>query len=485
MPPPIEHLRLSAGPGFHLPGLAAVAEGVAAGTETESRLESVHFDTPDLRLARWGVSLRHVQGEDWILTLGSGEHRFPGTAKRPPAAAADLVSGYVRALALAPVARLSTWRRQVWLEGPAAEPLARVVDDEVSVLSGRRVAARFREVEITLQPGAEWLREALLDRLRGAGASTADPTPNHLLAMGPGASAAPEVHAADLGPHATAADAVRRALAGSVARLLAHDPGLRQGGDPTDVHKARVATRRLRSHLRTFRSLLDRGWAADLRDELGWLAAELGAVRDAEVLLARLTGRAADLPEADRRAVGAISAGLRAEVEAGRVRLGRTIRSERYLRLLDRLVMATREPAVTEAAADPAASVLPALARAAWKPLRAGVRRLGPDSPDADLHGVRIQAKRARYAAEAAVPVAGAGAALYAQAAAGLQTVLGEHQDSVTARDWLRRHAGSGRRAFAAGQLAALETVAADRARDEWPAAWKALDRRRLRAWWS
>jgi CHAD domain-containing protein len=79
--------------------------------------------------------------------------------------------------------------------------------------------------------------------------------------------------------------------------------------------------------------------------------------------------------------------------------------------------------------------------------------------------------------------VAGPTATAFGRAAAKLQTVLGEHQDSVTAQAWLRSARVSGKRAFAAGELIAMEHVAAAKARDEWPKAWDALDRKRLRSW--
>ena len=80
---------------------------------------------------------------------------------------------------------------------------------------------------------------------------------------------------------------------------------VRIGEDPEGVHQARVATRRLRSHLRTFRKLLEPEWAEPLRDELGWLGDELGGVRDADVLLDRLKSRIAALDDDDRVAAGA------------------------------------------------------------------------------------------------------------------------------------------------------------------------------------
>jgi CHAD domain-containing protein len=111
------------------------------------------------------------------------------------------------------------------------------------------------------------------------------------------------------------------------------------------------------------------------------------------------------------------------------------------------------------------------------------VSALSPDSPDEELHHTRILAKRARYAAEAAAPVVGQEAQRFAKAAAGLQTVLGEHQDAVVAQGWLRANAGGGRRALAAGQLLARESARAAAARADWPRAWKLLNRKKLRAW--
>ena len=71
----------------------------------------------------------------------------------------------------------------------------------------------------------------------------------------------------------------------------------------------------------------------------------------------------------------------------------------------------------------------------------------------------------------------------FAEAAARLQDELGEHQDSVVARAWLREAAESGADAFVAGELSAIEAEAAAAVRATWPKAWKALSRKRLRFW--
>ena len=146
--------------------------------------------------------------------------------------------------------------------------------------------------------------------------------------------------------------------------------------------------------------------------------------------------------------------------------------------------MGTRQVVIrTGLALSTKGGVLPVLAAGPWRRLRSAVRQLPENPTDPELHRIRILAKRARYAAEAVAVIAGPSASAFARAAAKLQTVLGEHQDSVTAQAWLRAARVSGRRAFAAGELIAMEHLAAAEARSRWPKAWKALNRKSLRSW--
>lgn len=282
----------------------------------------------------------------------------------------------------------------------------------------------------------------------------------------------------------SAADAIRRAVAASVDRLVRHDPVVREGRDPEGVHQARVATRRLRSDLRTFSPLLDRAWAEGLRDELRDLAALLGAVRDADVLLERLTAAAAALPEPDRERAQAVLDDLAATRDGDRAKLLAAMDGKPYRTLLTHLRRAAERPRTLPDAKQPAVVLLPPLAARPWRRLRSAVAALGDKPPDAALHEVRILAKRARYAAEAVAPVAGPDATAFARAVAALQDVLGEHHDAVVAQQWLReaaeRHPEA---AFAAGTMAGLEQAEADRRRRQWPGAWRAVSRPRLRAW--
>jgi CHAD domain-containing protein len=487
-------IKLQAPAGFRLSDLGA--EWLLLREREPEQLVTTYLDTADLRIARWGCSLRHRRGQGWTVKLPPAdegplfvraEHAFPGEdAGRPPSDAADLLRAYVRDAELRPVARLRTIRRGVEVSDELGRPLAVITDDEVSVMDGRRVASRFRELEVELDPSAPAeVAEDLLGRLREAGAGEIENVPKLVRALGSRALDPPEVVVPEVGERSNVTDVVRRAIAASVVRLIRSDAGVRLGEDPEEVHRARVSTRRLRSDLRTFRDLLEPSWAIALREELRRLGAELGAVRDAEVLRDRLRGRGPRLAEGDRPAVERLVSALDRRREGARERLLLAMREPRYPALLDALVEGARTPAVLGdlGSAQAAPALRPAL-EAPWKHLRTAIGRVREDPSDEALHAARIRAKRVRYASEAVAPVFGRRARAFAEAAVALQDVLGEHQDAVIAASWLREAARSApARAFVAGQLAAIEADDARDARDAWPAAWRALSRKKLRFW--
>src|ERR1700716_2239933 len=138
-------IKLAVSPGFHLPNLEDVAAAVETSPVDERRLETVYYDTPDLRLARWDCNLRLRQGEGWTLklptamegrTLNRRELEFPGDGNRPPDAAVALVIAYVRRSTLVPVASLSTVRRRVQLKNRDGAVLAEGVEHDVSLIQG-------------------------------------------------------------------------------------------------------------------------------------------------------------------------------------------------------------------------------------------------------------------------------------------------------------------------------------------------------------
>ena len=494
-----QEVKLDVWPGFRLPELVGLGDGVTSLPATTGALVATYHDTADLRLARAGISLRHREGDGtgWTLKLPAGtpgtdgvvsrtETTFAGGPEEVPPEVLSRLSAWTRSALLVPVARMETARRTVVVAGPDGERLAEVVDDEVSAYDGDHLALRFRELEVEVEPAApDGLLDTVVARLVEAGARPGGHRSKVARVLGPRAGEPGDLDTPPLGDRPSVTDVLRAGIARSVRLVVTHDAGVRAGEDPEAVHQARVGTRRLRSDLRTYRSLLLPAWAASLRDELGWLAGALGRVRDADVLLERLEARVLALPSIDRAAGELLVQRLRDERAEARRDLLHVLDDQRYLDLLDRLVDAVRHPAVVEAAESPAGKVLPRLAAEPWRRLRKAVDALGDEPADEQLHEVRIRAKRARYAAEVAALVAGPPARRFAKAVAGVQEVLGSLQDAAVSEAWLRAAVAGVPPASAAValRLAAEDRADVERARSEWRAAWDAVRGKGLRSW--
>jgi CHAD domain-containing protein len=456
------------------------------------KVQDRYFDTEDLRLARWGATLRHRRGEGWTVKLPSGgdgsmlarpEIAVPGAAAAPPARALALLGSLTRGAAVHEVARLATTRAVVDYSDAEGRQL-QVSDDHVVPLAP--ATAGFREVEVELAPGAD---EALLgdvvDRLIGAGARRTAQTPKLVRVLGERAAGPADVVVPLVLDQPTAREVIHAAIARSAATMLLQLPLARLGEDPESLHQARVATRRLRSDLRTFKPLVDPVWSASLQDELRWLAATLGEVRDADVLAAKLARVGRRHPEIDPEPLARVMGVLERQRSRSRAKLLRQLKAKRAEELFDHVVAAALDPITAPQADEPAEDQLPALVRKRWRRLQRTVDRLDAEPETARLHEVRLLAKRTRYAAEAVAPAFGRDAGRFAKAMSRIQDVLGELNDAAVAEGWLAAAAGEldGEAAYAAGRLVQVVAVEAIAFRHGWEQAYAKASRRRLRSW--
>jgi CHAD domain-containing protein len=260
-------------------------------------------------------------------------------------------------------------------------------------------------------------------------------------------------------------DELQAVIKGHAEELTAQEPGTRLGADPEELHKFRVATRRIRSLLRSTRGLVtDREESERLRAELKWLASLLGEVRDRDVLIAYLLG---ELESLDGAPFGAVLKVLDEERDAAREELVAGLDSPRYRQVVEDL---KRPPRLRDG------ETLAGAAKGDYKRLGKTMDGLGGSPTDEELHKARIRAKRARYAVEAA----GIGSS-FVKRAKDLQDVLGEHQDAVVAeariRELLKRVRGSGRTAFAAGRLVERQVARRAAAGEAWKPAWRKLEK--------
>ena len=469
-------------------GMIGVA-GVAAVTPREEQiLDAVYYDTKDLRLLRAGVTLwRRTGGADagWHLKLPAGaasgeEIRLPLTAPagRPagkpagdaasgragtpaitprartagtvPEKLAALVRSRTQGAALAPVMRMRTSRGILRLLDEGSRTLAEIAADHVSAEPAAGSAATsWEEIKVELVTGGPKLLKAIDARLRRAGARPAVTATKLQRALGDQWPAVMVAEGSPLAAQSAAGQVVLGYLRQQVAAIARYDPLVRLD-EPDAVHQMRVATRRARSALQAFGTIIDREATRPLCEELKWLAAELGQARDGEVLLARLTAELAAIPPAlvagpvQARITGHFTAELRQAGTAAR----HVLDGQRYLRLLHDLDVLLADPPMTSLAGRTAGKALA-------KPVRRAARRLQralaavPAAEDQDeaIHEARKAAKRARYAAETALPALGGTARRQAMRAKKLQDLLGDHHDSVVTRTVLRDLASQARAA--------------------------------------
>ncbi len=498
-------VKLAVEADFELPDLRRVVGGTVRLPEQHTL--ALYFDTSDLRLWRSNITLRHRSGEEpgggtWTLklprtgagpTLDRDELAWPGPSDTVPDEATRIVRGVVRRASLGRIAELKAVRRRMVLRDADGASCGEIDDDVVTAVVVGGKSRRFRQIELELGPGGESVMNAVVVEMRHAGARTDGETKLGKALRLAGHDAA-RTERSGLDRRSLMEDVVKDSIAKSLDRLIEHDIRLRlDEADPAteDVHQARVATRRLRSDLKLLRRELDPVWVSRTRDELKWLGAVLGKVRDADVL-----GGSLLTTESVTEAGGTLE--LRVALDDDRRTAARelatTLAGERYLSLLDRLNAASRLPPLFASGrrrhkargghGDAAARrVLPGLVRKRWRALHRTVRSAGGHPSDVQLHRIRIRAKQLRYAAETAGPVLGKPARRLAAAAEDLQTVLGEHHDAVTAEQWLRHQAQSGTRsaAFSAGVLVAGERRRQRTLRRRWHSVWDGLDRKKVR----
>ena len=392
---------------------------------------ATYVDTADRRLTRAGIELRRrvERGESiWEARIGETTVSAPGGPAQPPEELQRILATLLRGQKLEQVARVRRGK------------------NDVALLDGQRVLASFVGLDEALEHALE--------------APAKDALP---------ARKAPAV------------EHVRAFLRTQLAQIDRHDPAVRVGSDPEDLHRLRVAVRRSRAALREARKVLDEEQGQALRAELKWLGRQLGPARDLDVLLIRLRREVAELDGPDAVGGGKIIAQLEAEREAAQKELLATLDTPRYAELLAAFEQLVSAPPVATSEVS-----LERVAAKEFRKLERQVKELGVDPSNDDLHQARIQAKRLRYATELSSQLLGKDGRKVVDAAKTFQDVVGAHQDAVVAeariRAAVRKARGVGS-AVAAGRLIEGERARRREARADLPQAWRRLRRRALAVW--
>jgi inorganic triphosphatase YgiF len=484
---------------------AILADPKIAGRLQRRPLTSIYYDTPDFALAqrKAGLRLRRV-GRRWVQTFKCelpdapdhhrGEWEWP--VPRPVLdldclAETPLADWFARPRnreSLGPVFETRITRASGLIQcGSTAIELA---IDRGNVIAGER-SESILELELELKDGPVDGLYAFALALNGTHALM--PEPRSKAARGfmlcTGAAPAPMRAAKlQLDADASAEQAFVSVMLDCLAQLQGNAAGVRRGDDPEYVHQARVALRRMRSTLVTFRRAIPRAASDSLSIEARRLAAALGAARDLDAFeegtLAPLAaaGHATRLAGAFER-LAALRVQAQQQAADAMSPPGYTRFVLNLLRWIDNAgwrVLATKDAGDAPTAApgidragegrgDPADRAPAGSEDATMRPevrrQKSGVRRFAartldqrhravlaigrkPSALDPEArHELRIAGKKLRYAAESFASLntgkAGKAAGTYLSALSRLQQSLGTLNDMATAEGLVANSAGS------------------------------------------
>ena len=483
-----------------LPPVAGIAGIARVRAHDPVELDAQYFDTEDLALLSNKVTLRKRTGgsdEGWHLKLpGEGFRReihSPLTrSDSVPEALLIRLHVALRGRGVGPVVRLTTSRTVYDLLDADGNRLAEICDDTVTSSPGiaGATANRWREWEVELHAGGPQLLEDVEPVLLAAGASS-DAGPSKL-ARALGSLVPKSAPAPEWPTNPTVSDVARRYLSRETARLKDHDAGVRLQAEDA-IHQMRVAARRLRSVLSSYRDLVGHQRSQALREELKALADSLGGARDNEVMLARL-GRLLDEQPEDR-VLGPvrdrITETLSKRYEDAHAAAVQFMTSARYYTLLDSLDALVNDVELDEAGDVLATDGLVDFFDRDWKRVRRAVRRADSltdrEEREVALHDVRKAAKRLRYGMESVGDVLGRQARKIAKAASVITEILGDHNDSVITSQVIGELAAAafarGENTFTYGRMQGIEDAGAVVSQDEYRDALQALDHLRFEHW--
>ena len=235
-------------------------------------------------------------------------------------------------------------------------------------------------------------------------------------------------------PTMTARHAFAVAARNCLAQMRGNEVSARLGRDPEGIHQLRVGLRRLRALVNAYRDALALAAHEFLSRELRWLQQELNPARDWDVFIAitlePITGRMAGL-EACLEAAKELR-------DLAQERARATLASPRYTAFLLHCYhwLATGAWASAEAGVHdrPVAEFAATMLQRRHRRLRKfGGKRA--DLPEADLHRLRLMAKKQRYIGDffrEIYPRKATGR--YIAALADIQDVLGSLNDALVSR---------------------------------------------------
>jgi len=244
------------------------------------------------------------------------------------------------------------------------------------------------------------------------------------------------------------AEAGRRTLLRQFRKFLAHEEGTRQGKDIEELHDMRVASRRLRAAFRVFGKSLGKQAIAPYREQLEWIAGELGRVRDLDVFIAYLRDYCLTLPASQQRGLRSLLEDREIARQEARAALLKALNSDRYRMFKESFQKFLEDELVHTIARKSGKTVGECAPKDLRKRFRAALAfapRLCVNPCPETYHQLRIAIKRFRYAAEFFQGLYDGALDFLIGECRQMQDALGEMHDVDVHRDYLTGFAAATR----------------------------------------
>jgi len=407
-------------PDPHLPaGLEPALADLFPGRRTgEGEERFVVLDSFDWRFYAKGLLVRKAGGELVLENLAGGRvlNRVAWDGGDGPVFADRIAeSGFAvrarRVLAVRALLPLGTvsrrWRRWDLLNGDE-KTVVRLVHESYALDGGGDEPARCRVVPLKgYGKAARRLAGALRDL--GLVEEAEHPVVSALRGAGLEPGGYSSRVAVDLPPELATAEAVQLILARLVGVMRANLPGIRDDVDTEFLHDFRVAVRRARSLLAQLKDVFDAEPTARLRNDLKAVGAVTSPLRDLDVYLLREKDYVALVPPFLKPGVAQLFRNLKRRRKRAYGKLVAALDDPSFaaaLAGLDRFAQSTLGPADEGGAGRvPVLDAARAAIRRRYRKIIRHGGRIGPDTPDAALHALRLECKKLRYLLEFFAPL--------------------------------------------------------------------------------
>ncbi len=390
----------------------SLADRFAYKHETDRKRVCRWYDTFDWRLYRSNYILTR-EGQDWILRdlagkkidmLRGGRKIYRFSQEFPESSLRDRLAPIISVRALIELGRADIHRERLYILNGDKKTVAQIELKKIVSQDGERQSAIIQLREI--RGYSTWMKKVqkyLLDLNIREKATVADV----LLFIAEGSGRHPLDYSSKydvpLDPGMTARDAALRIYRYLLTAIRKNEQGVIDDIDSEFLHDLRVAVRRTRSALTLLKGVLDPAIEQRFKKEFKYIGAITGPVRDLDVYLLSRDSYSQYLPGRLRRGLDIFFDDLAGRRRREQRKMVRAMRGARYRKILDdweNILAPDAEIMAGKNGNIPIGKLAGKIIHKRFRRVLRDGKKIDVDTPDEELHRLRIECKKLRYSLE-------------------------------------------------------------------------------------